>query len=95
MHVRPCLLHVFADKNGLQLVETSALDATNVEKAFVGILTGFFPVLFEPIASSATDILNTVERPEQPEFVLPPKDVNRVTLQKTDNGKPAPKASCC
>lgn len=30
----------FAEKNNLSFIETSALDATNVEKAFTTILTG-------------------------------------------------------
>ena len=38
----------FSEKQGLSFIETSALDATNVEMAFQNILTGesFFPFLF-------------------------------------------------
>lgn len=31
---------VFAERNGLSFIETSALDSTNVETAFQNILTG-------------------------------------------------------
>lgn len=31
---------VYAEKNGLSFIETSALDSTNVEAAFTNILTG-------------------------------------------------------
>uniref|UniRef100_A0A671G421 Uncharacterized protein n=1 Tax=Rhinolophus ferrumequinum TaxID=59479 RepID=A0A671G421_RHIFE len=33
----------FAEKNGLSLIETSALDSTNVEASFQIILTGLSP----------------------------------------------------
>lgn len=33
---------MFAEKNNLAFIETSALDATNVENAFTRIITGLF-----------------------------------------------------
>ena len=38
-----CLLIFFVAENELSFIETSALDASNVESAFQNILTGMYP----------------------------------------------------
>lgn len=62
----------FAKKNGLTFVETSALDSTNVDKAFQDIITEIFTQSAQPSLTTA----KTSSQPtaSQPIVVQPPPD---------------------
>lgn len=55
------MLQAFCRKEGLSLIETSALEATNVEKAFQQILTDIYRIVSRKQYSADTSNANIKE----------------------------------
>ncbi|KAF8638891.1 hypothetical protein AX17_001943 [Amanita inopinata Kibby_2008] len=71
----------FATENGLSFIETSALDASNVESAFLTILTDIFRIVSSKSLESSS---NNIEPPKESISVGPSVDSNA-----------SPNAKCC
>ncbi|XP_006000337.1 ras-related protein Rab-11A isoform X1 [Latimeria chalumnae] len=71
---------MFAEKNGLMFMETSALESTNVEAAFNSILTGIYKKVSKKTGAKTSE--NTV--------TLSSAEANRVNPQEGEGKK-----SCC
>ncbi|KIL68524.1 hypothetical protein M378DRAFT_158325 [Amanita muscaria Koide BX008] len=63
----------FATENGLSFIETSALDASNVENAFLTILTDIFRIVSSKSLESSS---NNIEPPRESISVGPSVDSN-------------------
>jgi Ras-related protein Rab-11A len=68
----------FAEKEGLSFIETSALESTNVEKAFQRILTEIYRIVSKKALASEE---NTTEGPGQGTNIVP-LDSNAPDLKK-------------
>lgn len=75
---------LFADKSGVTTVETSALDATNIDTAFQILLTKIYEGMKERQMESA----GAAEAPK-------PGEGTSVTLSPSSPQKPQKKAGCC
>jgi Ras-related protein Rab-11A len=79
-------------ENGLSFIETSALDASNVELAFQNILTGIIPrnvvdlEIYRIVSSKALD--------QQGDPSNRPGAGEQITLGPTDGGEQK-KSGCC
>ncbi|RUS13715.1 hypothetical protein BC937DRAFT_94884 [Endogone sp. FLAS-F59071] len=71
----------FAAENGLSFIETSALDASNVELAFQRILTEIYRIVSNKALESSSDVIR-------------PTDGTTITVTPTPNDDKAG-AKCC
>ncbi|OQV13177.1 Ras-related protein Rab-11A [Hypsibius exemplaris] len=79
----------FAERNGLTFIETSALDATNVEQAFHGIA-------FHGILNEVYKIVTTREVYNDPtDNRNAPGSSKAIQVQATQPGDSQPKKNCC
>lgn len=69
----------FSEKQGLSFIETSALDATNVEMAFQNILTGQSPLVSCPMSPPSLAPLRSGSLPLSCAF---PAEIYRIVSQK-------------
>ena len=58
---------VFAERNNLSFIETSALDSTNVEEAFIQILTAIYRIVSQRPAIDSAD----VDQPHNSQPIIP------------------------
>ncbi|KAL9934229.1 hypothetical protein V8E36_006685 [Tilletia maclaganii] len=73
----------FAAENNLSFIETSALDASNVEQAFQNILTEIYRIVSNRTLQSSEDVIR-------------PGGGETITVQPSaDDGGAAKKAGCC
>lgn len=73
----------FSAENGLSFIETSALDASNVEVAFQTILTDIYKI----VSSKA------LEAPQ--DQIAAPKGGQTLNLQPTKEGEAKSASKCC
>ncbi|EIN08001.1 GTPase [Punctularia strigosozonata HHB-11173 SS5] len=73
----------FSTENGLSFIETSALDATNVESAFQTTLTDIYRIVSR----------QTLEQNADP--IKPPTGDTRTINPSVDNSASAPSGKCC
>jgi len=73
----------FATENGLSFIETSALDASNVESAFQNILTEIYRIVSSKSLESSGDVI----KPSGGETIL--------VAPTADDGGSKQKAGCC
>uniref|UniRef100_A0A6G3MHP7 Ras-related protein Rab-25 n=1 Tax=Henneguya salminicola TaxID=69463 RepID=A0A6G3MHP7_HENSL len=76
---------VFAEENKLNFIETSALDSTNVEEAFLKILEEIYKI------SSQKQTLDSTQRGVQ----LPPGNTVQITQSSHSQSNATNKAPCC
>ncbi|KAG8966860.1 hypothetical protein FRC03_011181 [Tulasnella sp. 419] len=74
---------VFATDNGLSFIETSALDASNVESAFQNILTEIYRIVSSKALESSS------------EQVSKPGESVTITVPPTNSGGDGNKGGCC
>ncbi|CEH19102.1 gtp-binding protein ypt3 [Ceraceosorus bombacis] len=73
----------FAQENNLSFIETSALDASNVEQAFQNILTEIYRIVSNKALQSSDDVIK-------------PSGGETITVQPSaDDGGNAKKGGCC
>ena len=73
----------FADENNLSFIETSALDASNVEQAFQNILTEIYRIVSNKALQSSDDVIK-------------PSGGETISVQpSTDDGGSQKKGGCC
>ncbi|CEI91505.1 Putative Ras-like protein Rab-11A [Rhizopus microsporus] len=75
----------FASENGLSFIETSALDATNVELSFQRILTGKYEFIYRIVSNKALETSNNAIKPTGGQTIL--------VSQSPDESKPS--GGCC
>ncbi|WP_411027165.1 hypothetical protein, partial [Salmonella sp. s54925] len=68
---------VFAEKNSLSFIETSALDSTNVEQAFQNILTEIYHIVSQKQISDTPSSSNHPSNNVQTIHVAPTTDADR------------------
>ena len=73
----------FAAENNLSFIETSALDASNVEQAFQNILTEIYHIVSNKALQSSDDVIK-------------PSGGETISVQpSTDDGGQPKKGGCC
>ena len=73
----------FASENNLSFIETSALDASNVEQAFQNILTEIYRIVSNKALQSSDDVIK-------------PSGGETITVQPSaDDGGAQKKGGCC
>lgn len=73
----------FAAENNLSFIETSALDASNVEQAFQNILTEIYRIVSNKALQSSDDVIK-------------PSGGETITVQPSaDDGGATKKNGCC
>lgn len=73
---------IFAEKNAISFIETSALDSTNVETAFTNILTAIYKIM------SQKQIIDSRDGDG-----LPHNNVQPINIASTESS--SPKKGCC
>ncbi|KAL2143293.1 hypothetical protein VTI28DRAFT_10600 [Corynascus sepedonium] len=75
----------FASENGLSFIETSALEATNVDLAFQNILTSIYQIVSsKSLAEEGADVGKKFD----------PREGNNISLSQ-EGGKKEDKGACC
>jgi len=72
----------FASENGLSFIETSALDASNVESAFQNILTEIYRIVSNKALESADNAIK-------------PTGGESISIQPSDNSATVKEKNCC
>ena len=91
----------FASENNLSFIETSALDASNVELAFQNILTGMYWILIKSLAlltiSLYLEIYRIVSQKalDQGEGQAPIRPGQGIDLKSTQESSETKKNGCC
>eukprot|EP00762_Andalucia_godoyi_P002200 ANDGO_07603.mRNA.1 Ras-related protein rab-11.1 len=87
----------FAEKHGLNFMETSALDSTNVELSFQTILTEIFKNMTKPGVGGGAGAATggaAISKDDKPETASRPRETIVVTDPALDNPKPKKKGCC-